>query len=404
MSTPAAGPPGADDPGQAIAAARKTHGLTQGELARQAAISVSLLRKIERGSRSLSPGVRAALDAVLAPVPTATGRAADPGRVAAAIPQLREVMDAYDIPPDLPYPLRPLTELRRMTSSATAWRLSSQYAKLAGLLPGLITDLTAIALNSAGHEQEQAFGLLSLAYRAADAIADKHGRHDMSGRATELIRWAAARSADPQLEMMSTYVRAELFFSGQHARSGLRMIDSVTAAAPPVGEVPLLAMRGALCMRAAVLAARGGENGEACDRMTEAQAIARQVPEGVYHGTAFGPDSVRVHELALAVEAGDAGHAVKLAGQWQPPCALPAERRSHFHIEAARAYCWAGNRDQAVTALWEARRAAPQHARCNPAVIETISVLIRGSRKPPPPLIQLATWTGYTQRRAADQG
>ena len=395
MSTPAAHPPGADDPGQAIATARKAQGLTQTELARQAAISLSLLRKIERGSRSLTPGVRAALDTVLVLATAPADGSADPGSIAAAFPQLREVMDAYDIPPNLPYPMRPLAELRRETSSATAWRLSSQYAKLAGLLPGLITDLTAIALNSAGHEQEQAFGLLALAYRAADAIADKHGRHDMSGRATELVRWAAARSADPQLEMMSAYVRAELFFSGQHARSGLRMIDGVTAAAPPAGDAPLLAVRGALSMRAAVLAARAGMPDEAADRMAEAQAIAGQVPDGVYHGTAFGPGSVRVHELALAVEAGDVGRAVRLAGQWQPPHALPAERRSHFHIEAARAYCWSGNRDRAVAALWLARRAAPQHARCNPAVIETIGVLIRGGRKPPPSLIQLATWIGH---------
>jgi len=395
MSTPAARPPGADDPGQAIADARKARGFTQSELARQAAISLSLLRKIERGSRSLTPGVGAALDAVLASIPASDDGAAAPERIAMALPQLREVMDAYDIPPDLPYPMRPLTELRRLTSSATAWRLSSQYAKLAGLVPGLITDLTATALNSAGHEQEQAFGLLALAYRAADAIADKHGRHDMSGRATELIRWAAARSADPQLEMMGSYVRAELFFSGQHARSGMRMIDSATAPAPGADDVPLLAMRGALSMRAAVLAAHAGMPDEAADRIAEAQAIARVVPDGVYHGTAFGPASVRVHELALAVETGDVARAVKLAGQWQPPRALPAERRSHFHIEAARAYCWAGNRDQAVTALWEARRAAPQHTRCNPAAVETIGVLIRGSRKPPAPLVQLATWIGH---------
>ena len=395
MSTPPAYRPGADDPGQGIAAARKALGLTQSELARHAAISLSLLRKIERGSRSLTPGVRTALDAVLVPVPAPDDGTTAPERIAAALSQFREIMDAYDIPPDLPYAMRPLPELRRMTNSATAWRLSSQYAKLAALLPGLITDLTATALNSAGHEQEQAFGLLALAYRAADAIADKHGRHDMSGRATELIRWAVARSADPLLEMMSAYVRAELFFSGQHARSGLRMIDSVTAPPPSVGDVPLLAMRGALCMRAAVLAARAGMPDEAADRIAEAHAIARQVPDGVYHGTAFGPASVLVHELALAVETGDIARAIKLAGHWQPSDALPGERRSHFHIEAARAYCWGGNRDQAVTALWQARRAAPQHTRCNPAVIETIGVLIRGSRKPPPPLIQLATWIGH---------
>lgn len=395
MSAPAARPSGGDDPGQAIAAARKAQGLTQSELARQAAISLSLLRKIEQGNRSVTPGVRAALDAVLVPVPASTGGAAGPERIAVALPQLSEVMDAYDIPPELPHAIRPVAELRRLTSSATAWRLSSQYAKLAGLLPGLITDLTANALNSAGHEQEQAFGLLALAYRAADAIADKHGRHDMSGRATELIRWAAERSADPQLEMMSTYVRAELFFSGQHARSGLRMIDSLTTPAPRAADIPLLAMRGALYMRAAVLAARAGMPDEAAGRIAEAQAIARQVPDGVYHGTAFGPASIRVHELALAVEAGDVTRAVKLAAQWQPPRALPAERRSHFHIEAARAYCWAGDRDQAVTALWRARRAAPQHTRCNLAAIETIGVLIRGSRKAPPALIQLAAWAGH---------
>lgn len=395
MSTPAAGPVGADDPGQSIAAVRKARGLTQSELARQAAVSLSLLRKIEQGTRPLTTSVRAAIDAVLGPVPAPDDGAADPNRIAVALPQLRELMDAYDIPPDPPYAMRSLNELRRMTSSATAWRLSSQYAKLAGLVPGLITDLTAKALTSAGHEQEQAFALLALAYRAADAIADKHGHHDISGRATELIRWAAARSADPQLEMMSTYVRAELFFSGQHARSGLRIIDRVTAPVTSAGDVPLLAMRGALCMRAAVLAAHAGMPDEASDRIAEAQAIARQVPDGVYHGTAFGLASVRIHELALAVEIGDVGRAVKLAGQWQPPRTLPGERQSHFHIEAARAYCWAGNRDQAVTALWQARRAAPQHTRCNPAVIETIRVLIRSSRKPPPPLTQLATWIGH---------
>lgn len=394
MRTSPAVPPGADGPGQAVAAARKARGLTQEELARRAAISLSLLRKVERGARPLTPGARAALDSALgAAPPAADDGPAAPERVAEAIPRLREAMDAYDIPPDLPHAIRPVAELRRLTSSATAWRLSSQYAKLAGLLPGLITDLTANALNSAGHEQEQAFGLLALAYRAADAIADKHGRHDMSGRATELIRWAAARSASPHMEMMSTYVRAELFFSGQHARSGLRVIDSTASGPAPGGDPGLLAMRGALCMRGAVLAGRAGMPGEAADRLAQAQAIAQQVPEGVYHGTAFGPASVRVHELALAVETRDVSRAVRLAGQWQPPPALPAERRSHFHIEAARAYCWAGNREQSITELWHARRAAPQHARCNPAVSETIGLLIRGSRKPPPALLRLAAWT-----------
>jgi transcriptional regulator with XRE-family HTH domain len=397
MSTLAARPAGGTDgdaEGRAVAAARKASGLTQRELSRQAMISLSLLRKVEQGTRPLTPSVRAALAAVLGPILPADLDRSAPARIADALLLLREAMDAYDIPPDpLVAPLS-LPQLRQLTESATTWRLASQYARLADLLPGLISGLTAAALSSSGQEQEQAFGLLALAYRAADAIADKHGHHDMSARATDLIRWAAARSADPLLEQMSAYVRAELFFSGQHARSGLRMLDAVTTSMPPADLIAAMAMHGALCMRAAVLAARAGLPGEAADRLAEARAAAQQVSDGVYHGTAFGPSSVRVHELALAVESHDIGRAVKLSGQWQPSRVLPAERRSHFHIEAARAHCWAGHRDQAVTALWQARQAAPQHTRYNPAVSETVTTLIRGSRKPSLHLVQLANWIG----------
>jgi transcriptional regulator with XRE-family HTH domain len=397
MSTPAVQPAGGTDgdaEGQAVAAARKASGLTQRELSRRAMISLSLLRKIEQGTRSLTPGVRTALATVLGSVPPTDQDRSVPARIGDALPLLREAMDVYDIPPDpLPAPL-PLPELRKLTESATTWRLASQYAMLADLLPGLITGLTAAALGSSGREQEEAFGLLALAYRAADAIADKHGHHDMSARATDLIRWAAGRSADPLLEQMSAYVRAELCFNGQHARSGLRMLDAATGAMPPASLVAAMAMHGSLCMRAAVLAAHTGLPEEAADRLAQARAAAQQVPDGIYHGTSFGPSSVRVHELALAVESHDIGCALQLSAQWRPPRALPAERRSHFHIEAARAHCWAGHRDQAVTALWQARQAAPQHTRCNPAVSETVTTLIRGSRKPSPDLLQLANWIG----------
>jgi transcriptional regulator with XRE-family HTH domain len=399
MSTPAARSAECTDDdaeGRAIAVARKACGLTQRELSHRAMISLSLLRKIEQGTRSLTPGVRAALATVFGPVPLADRDRSAPARIADALPLLREAMDAYDIPPD-PLPARlPLPQLRQLTESATTWRLAAQYAKLADLIPGLIAGLTAAALGSSGLEQEQAFGLLALAYRAADAIADKHGHHDMSARATDLIRWAAARSADPLLEQMSAYVRAELFFNGQHARHGLRVLDAAIGAMPPASLVAALAMHGSLCMRAAVLAGRSGLPEEAAARLADACAAAQQVPDGIYHGTAFGPSSVRVHELALAVESHDIGRAVKLSTQWQPPCALPAERRSHFHIEAARAHCWAGQRDQAVTALWQARQSAPQHTRCNPAVSDTVTTLIRGSRKPSSQLIQLANWIGLS--------
>jgi transcriptional regulator with XRE-family HTH domain len=392
-AAPAGGNRICGDVGPAIAAARKASRLTQAELARQASISVSLLRKIEQGTRSLTPGVKAALTSALGTIPAQHGGESPPGRIASALPLLREMMDRYDIPAD-PAP-RPLTELRSQVSTATAWRLASRYAELAGLLPGLLSELTTMALTSTGHEQEQAYGLLALAYRAADAIADKRGCHDMSARAVELTRWAASHSGDPLLQMMAAYVRAELFFTGSHAQAGLLILDNVAGPAPPDRSVTRLAMYGALHMRAAVLAARAGMP-EAAERIAEARAAAQRIPDGIYHGTAFGPSSVRVHELAAAVESCDITQALRLASRWQPPQALPAERRSHFYIEAARAHHLAGHPDQATTAIWQARRTAPQHTRYNPAVSETIEALVLARRRPPQPLLQLASWVGVT--------
>jgi transcriptional regulator with XRE-family HTH domain len=380
--------------GDSIAMARKARGLTQQQLASRAAISVSLLRKIENGYRSLTPGVRSALAKALGPAPPGNPLYPTLERIDAALPLFRQTMDSYDIPAEVSP--RVLPELRAAVRQATCWRLASRYTELATALPGLLAELTTLALTRSGREQHEAFGLLALTYRAADAIADKHGCHDLSARAIELTRWAAARSGDPLLEVMAAYVRAELFFTGTHARTGLRALDTAAGTIPPDRDTRALAMYGALQMRAAVLAARAGESDEALQRMTDAHGAARHVPDGIYNGTAFGPSSVRVHEVAASAEAGDTSRTLHLAARWQPPRSLPAERRSHYYIEVARARCWAGQRDQALAALQQARQAAPQHTRRNPHVRTTVECLMRTSPRPSTSLIRFTAWLGLT--------
>jgi transcriptional regulator with XRE-family HTH domain len=396
MDVPPVTAPTGTDEGQAVAAARKARRLTQADLARQAAISLSLLRKIEQGDRVLTDAVRAAIARVLGPLPSAGGGLARTGRISAAIPLLQDTMDCYDLPSPLPGAPRPLPELRSAVTRATQCRLASRYAELADLLPGLIRELTTVAMSSSGHQQEQAYSLLALAYRAADAIADKHGYRDMSARAVELTRWAAARSGDPILTMMAAYVRAELFFAGSRPEAGLQLLDRAAGPPPPEDDVRALATYGAIQMRAAVLAARAAMPEQAADRMAEARVAASHTRDGTYAGTAFGPSSVRVHELAAAVEAGNGCRALQLASDWEPPATLPAERRSHFHIEAARAYHWAGKPDQAINALWQARQAAPQHTRWNAAAARTVQALVQARRHPPAPLLQFAAWMDLT--------
>ena len=147
-------------------------------------------------------------------------------------------------------------------------------------------------------------------------------------------------------------------------------------------------------MRAAVVAARAGLARQADSHLDEAAATARHIPDNVYYGTAFGPSSVRIHAAAAAAEQGDAETVLARARGWQPPPAVPAERRSHYFIELARARLWAGDRSKALAALHEARKIAPQHTRCNPQARQTLVTLIRLQRHAPDHLLSFAAWAG----------
>jgi transcriptional regulator with XRE-family HTH domain len=188
--------------GGRIASTRKLRRMTQVQLAEAAAISVSLLRKIEQGSRPVTPGVWPSIVRALGlETATAVDQAVSAeSRVSAATPRIRCALDCYDLPDD--GPIVPLADLRAATEKATARRLAAHYASLADTLPGLISELTRAAHGYAGRDRETAFGLLALAYRAADALCDKFGYPDLSARTIELM---AGRPHDPMTPCSSAW-------------------------------------------------------------------------------------------------------------------------------------------------------------------------------------------------------
>ncbi|MEV6904278.1 hypothetical protein [Amycolatopsis sp. NPDC051372] len=82
----------------------------------------------------------------------------------------------------------------------------------------------------------------------------------------------------------------------------------------------------------------------------------------MYYDTAFGPASVRIHELAVAAELRDP-LGIEQAAAWHPPATLPAGRRSHYCIELASAQLSLGGHEDAYLPLQGARRVAPEHTR-----------------------------------------
>lgn len=388
------------DPGSVgarIAAARKARRLKQSDLAGLACVSVDTVKAIEQGRRNPSESVldaiADALDVDPARLLGTAGRT--DSRIHAAIPALRDAVDAYDLPDD--GPVRDLAALRASVVELEGWRLATRYTQLARALPARLAELARALDTLTGADRLAAAGLLASAYRSADAVAYKYGYRDLSGRLVELMRWAATLAEDPTLEATASYVRMETFFASRKPESlatGLRMLEGAIDRAPAPDARPARAAVGALHMRAAVVAGRMKNESAAQIHLAAARPLADRLREGVYLGTAFGPASLRVHEVAVAVELGNGPEALTAAREWKPPADLPAERRSHYYIDVARAQLWQNLGDDAFESLRVARRIAPQHCHEHPQVRDTLRSLMRSQRSNRDTLLGYAEWAG----------
>ncbi|MDO0934825.1 helix-turn-helix transcriptional regulator [Streptomyces sp. DG2A-72] len=372
--------------------------MTQQQLAEAACVSLGTVRKIERGERGVSDSTLEAIADALGVDPThlRANRVPTHTRVHESLPALSAAIATYDLPDD--GPVRPVHELRTSVTEAARWRLGAQYTRIVHKLPDLLTDLARAYHTALAGQRPELAGLLVMAYRSADAVAYKFGARDLSARMIELMRWAVPEADDPLLAASVAYVRTETFFAAHAHTSGLRALEQALDAAPAAGTAQEIAAKGALHMRAAVIAGRARDASAAVTHLNEASALAARVPEDVYYGTAFGPDSVKVHEVSVAVSLGDdhVGRALDVAGGWKPPGGLPAERRSAFYIELARAQLWSGLADDAFESLKVARRIAPQHTREHPWVREDAATLRRLKRADSETLTNFAEWCAAT--------
>lgn len=381
----------AGEVGKRIAYQRRLARLTQNELAGAAGLAIGTLRKLEQGERGASDSV---IDAIAAALGIDPGqllqqhdRAAD--RIHQAMPGLSAVIATYDMPED--GPVRPLQDLRTAVEEAVSWRVAAQYTLISRRLPDLLAELSRALISARGRERQDVADLLASAYRTADAVAYKYGARDLSARLVDLMRWAAEQSENELQVAAAAYVRTETYFAARAHAAGLRVLEAAIDAAPGSAT----AARGALHMRAAVIAARATNPDSAHLHMAEARRLGDLVEEGVYEGTAFGPSSVRIHEVSVAVSLGNEylQDALDVALEWKPPSEeVPAERRSGFYIEVARAQLWGGQREDAFESLKVARRIAPQHVREHAWVREDAATLRRLQRADREELSSFAAW------------
>ena len=385
--------------GRRMAQVRKLRGLTQTGLAVRAHVSKSLISQVESGHKPATPALISAVSRALS-VEAAEltgqpyrGRNARADRVHEAIGEVRQALVYWDIPPALDVPPRSLADLEAETRKAGVLRMQASYVELGVLLPALIGELVVRAHEERGADRARAFALLASAYAAVDSMAFKLGYMDLFAVAVERMAWAADNSDDPLLRLVAAIRRSSVFLAAGAWEGGTRLLQRAEREVSdgPAADRATLSVLGTVHLRSAVMAARAGQAGAAWDSLGSARQVSDRIGSDTRdYSLLFGPANVGIHEVAVAVELGDADQAVRRAAALTLPGDLPRERSSHHYIDLSRAWLCQRDTARALACVARAEQLAPQRTRYHPMARETITRLLDIHRRTPEQLRGMA--------------
>ncbi len=386
--------------GRKIAAERHRRGLSQPELARMLDRSVAWISQVERGVRkvdrmSVLEALASALDVPLADL------AAEAPVVAAVTEEppgasgLRLVLSGA-------YALRTMLDGRRAPALSTlrarareAWELThaGRYTELTELLRGLIPDLETAARAVPEDQRAEVFELTAATYQACSAALAKLGEPEAAWIAADRAMAAAERAGNPLLVAAGAFRLVFVFIGARHYDQAEETARTAAEALQPMvgqDDPRVMSLWGGLTLQRAVIAARVNDPDLAYSQLEWASQVAGRLGEGRgEYNTEFGPANVRLHEIAVAVELGDAGRALR-AAQAVDTTGLSAERRARMLIDVARAHAQRRQVDEAVTALLQAEAITPEQVRGHALVRQLVSDLLTMQDRPGAELRDLA--------------
>jgi transcriptional regulator with XRE-family HTH domain len=390
--------------GRKIAAERRRRGLSQPELARLLGRSVAWVSQVERGVRkidrmSVLETVATALDVPLYEL------AAEAPVVAAVIEEppgaagLRLVLSGA-------YALRAMLDGRRPTTLSTlrarsgkAWDLThaGQYTDLADLLRGLVPDLETAARLLPEAQRAEVFELMAATYQACSAALAKLGEPEAAWIAADRAMAAAERAGNPLLVAAGAFRLVFVFLAARHydqAEETARTAAEALQAQTDDGNPQAMSLWGALTLQRAVIASRVNDADAAYSHLERAAQVAARLGEGRNDfNTEFSPANVSLHEIAVAVELGDAGRALRVTAAVDAS-GLSAERRARMLIDVARAHAQRRQVSESVVALRQAEDIAPELVGGHELVRQLVSDLLTMQDPPSAELRELASRAG----------
>jgi tetratricopeptide (TPR) repeat protein len=386
--------------GRKIAAERRRRGLSQPELARMIDRSVAWVSQVERGVRrvdrmSVLEALAVALDVPLAELAAEAPVVAAVTEESPGVGELRLVLSGA-------YALRAMMDGHRApalgtlrTRSRRAWDLAhaGRYADLADLLRDLVPDLETAARAMSQDRRVEAFELMAATYQACSAALAKLGEPEAAWIAADRAMAAAERAGNPLLVAAGAFRLVFVFISARHhdqAEETARTAAEALWTMADGGDPQAMSLWGGLTLQRAVIAARINDPDTAYDQLERAKQMAGRLGEGRNDfNTEFGPANVGLQEVAIAVDLGDAGRALRAAAAVDPS-GLSAERRARLLIEMARAHAQRRQSDEAVSTLLRAEQITPELVRGHIVVRQLVTDLLAMQDPPGAELRDLA--------------
>jgi transcriptional regulator with XRE-family HTH domain len=364
--------------GEQIAYHRKRLGLSQVELAGLIGRSDSWVSQVERGVRAIDRLSVLQKVADTLGVPVTELRSSEPGEVEStdtrpeAFESLRLTLTGHPaagaVLGDVASVVTDdqLASLRELHSQVWPLVHASRYNELAPLVADLVPRLERAARGQATAEQTRVIReLLTDTYQAVAAMLAKLGEGDAAWIAADRAAFAAESLSNPLAVAASLFRMAHVFLSlGQ-----LAQVQAVAAAAAAgldrqQNATPeVLSLRGAFRLVLAIAAARENDRSQAYAYLDQAREIASLIgADRNDFGTEFGQTNTALHAVAVAVELGDAGHAIDLARDIEPERLSP-ERQARYSIDLAEAHAMRRQIGESLRYLQRAEELTPEQTR-----------------------------------------
>jgi transcriptional regulator with XRE-family HTH domain len=386
--------------GRKLADARKRRGLSQPELARMIDRSVAWVSQVERGVRRIDRmsvleiladtlGIPLAELAAESPVVAAVNEeqpgAAGLRLVLSGAWSLRAMLNGHEVPL--------LDEVRGKVERAWSLAHEARYADLADLLGGLVPELESGARAVAPEERPGMFELLASSYQACSAALAELDEPEAAWIAADRGMAAAERAGNPLLVAAGAFRLVIVFIGARYYAQAAEVTRTAADALWHIadnGTPEAMSMWGALTLQRAVTAAHLGDAQAAYEFLDRARPVAERVGPGRNdYNTEFGPANVALYEIAVAVELGDAGRALRVASALDAS-GLSPERRARMLIDVARAHAQRRQVADAVAALAEAERLTPEQVHAHALVRQVVADLEAMQSPPSPELAALS--------------